>query len=86
MGLKLGDLSPVAGIVTGKGMFGKMVHGGDDDKDKEKKQAEQLEQAEQLKQQGMKKGGKVKKMAKGGTASSRADGCCVKGKTRGKMM
>jgi len=24
-------------------------------------------------------------MAKGGTASSRADGCCVKGKTRGKM-
>ena len=29
----------------------------------------------------------VKKQAKGGmTASSRADGCCVKGKTRGKMM
>jgi hypothetical protein len=27
-----------------------------------------------------------KKMAKGGTASSRADGCCVKGKTRGKMV
>jgi hypothetical protein len=24
-------------------------------------------------------------MKKGGTASSRADGCCVKGKTRGKM-
>ena len=32
----------------------------------------------------MKKGGKVKvkKMAKGGTASSRADGCAVRGKTR----
>jgi hypothetical protein len=28
----------------------------------------------------------VKKMAKGGSASSRADGCCVKGKTRGKML
>jgi hypothetical protein len=27
-----------------------------------------------------------KKMAKGGTASSRADGCCVKGKTRGTMV
>jgi hypothetical protein len=26
------------------------------------------------------------KMAKGGSASSRADGCCVKGKTRGKML
>ncbi len=24
--------------------------------------------------------------ASGGTASSRADGCCVKGKTRGKMV
>lgn len=27
-----------------------------------------------------------KKMAKGGSASSRADGCCIKGKTRGKMI
>jgi len=27
-----------------------------------------------------------KKMAKGGTASSRADGCAQRGKTRGKMM
>ena len=27
----------------------------------------------------------VKKMAKGGTASSRADGCAIRGKTRGKM-
>ena len=29
-----------------------------------------------------KKGGTVKKMAKGGTASSRADGCAVRGKTK----
>ena len=28
----------------------------------------------------------VKKMASGGSASSRADGCCTKGKTRGKMI
>jgi len=28
----------------------------------------------------------VKNMAKGGSASSRADGCCTKGKTRGKMV
>ena len=36
----------------------------------------------------MKKGGRVKKMAGGGmtkSASSRADGCAVRGKTRGKM-
>jgi hypothetical protein len=32
-----------------------------------------------------KKGGAVKKMAKGGTASSRADGIAVKGKTKGKI-
>lgn len=25
-------------------------------------------------------------MKKGGTASSRADGCCIKGKTKGKML
>jgi hypothetical protein len=37
---------------------------------------------------GMKKGGAVKKMASGGSVSSaskRADGIAVKGKTRGKM-
>ena len=27
-----------------------------------------------------------KGMAKGGSVSSRADGCCIKGKTRGKMI
>jgi hypothetical protein len=37
--------------------------------------------------QGMKRGGKIKKMASGGSvsASRRADGIAIKGKTRGKM-
>lgn len=36
---------------------------------------------------GFKKGGKVKKMAKGGsTASKRADGCATKGKTKGRFV
>jgi hypothetical protein len=38
---------------------------------------------------GMKKGGKVKKMAKGGStgsASKRADGCAQRGKTKGKFV
>ena len=37
---------------------------------------------------GQKNGGsvKAKKMAKGGSASSRADGCAQRGKTRGKMI
>ena len=37
----------------------------------------------------MRKGGKVKKMASGGkvsSASKRADGCAVKGKTKGRMV
>jgi len=38
-----------------------------------------------LKDEGYKKGGAVKKMASGGSASSRADGIAIKGKTRGKM-
>jgi hypothetical protein len=32
------------------------------------------------------KGQPVTKLAKGGTASSRADGCCSKGKTKGTMI
>jgi hypothetical protein len=35
---------------------------------------------------GMKKGGGVKKMAAGGSASKRADGIAQKGKTKGKML
>lgn len=31
-------------------------------------------------------GGSVKKMRSGGSASSRADGCAIRGKTRGKMI
>jgi hypothetical protein len=34
---------------------------------------------------GMKTGGGVKAYAKGGSVSSRADGCCQRGKTRGMM-
>lgn len=32
------------------------------------------------------KGGSIKKMAAGGSASKRADGCATKGKTKGKMV
>jgi hypothetical protein len=38
-----------------------------------------------LEERGLKHGGKVKKMASGGSASKRADGIAQKGKTRGKM-
>lgn len=32
------------------------------------------------------KGGKIKKYAKGGSVSARADGCAQRGKTKGKMV
>lgn len=35
---------------------------------------------------GMKTGGAVKAFAKGGSVSSRADGCAQRGKTRGKIV
>ena len=35
---------------------------------------------------GRKAGGTVKKMAKGGSVSKRADGCAMKGKTKGRMV
>ena len=85
MGIQIGDVSPLAGVMTGKGMIGKLASAGglgllpavisrdaqSDDEEKRKKQAAG---------EPMKKGGKVS------SASSRADGCAVKGKTRGTMI
>ena len=43
--------------------------------------------ADKARQQAMAASAQGRPMKKGGmTASSRADGCCVKGKTRGKMV
>ena len=40
-----------------------------------------------MKKKGYRNGGKVKKMARGGSsASRRADGCAVKGKTKGRVV
>jgi hypothetical protein len=59
-------------------------------KAKPQKLPEPMPMADFLKQQaqqaqGMKHGGSVKKMASGGSASSRGDGVAQRGKTRGKM-
>lgn len=40
----------------------------------------------ELKPELKKKGGMIKKYSKGGTASSRADGCATKGKTKGRIV
>ena len=85
--MKLGDVSPLAGLVTGEGLMGKLTSLGglglvtdairDDEEKRKKKEAENGVAPTGAP---MKKGGKVS------SASSRADGCCIKGKTRGKMV
>ena len=85
MGIEIGDVSPLAGMISGKGLMGELAAKGamgllpraiakdaySDEEEKRKKQAAGAP---------MKKGGKVS------SASSRADGCAVKGKTRGKIV
>lgn len=133
MGIKLGDISPFAGMVSGKGLFGKglgamnkalgpmagiapRMAGAAQKKNARRAAAEAeimaMRQADfnakrnaaagirarpmvedvMVAQEApagatMRKGGKVKKMAKGGsTASKRADGCATKGKTKGRFV
>ena len=133
MGIKLGDISPLAGAISGKGMFGKGLGAmnkalgpmagimprmaGAAQKRTARRAATAAEVAAMQKAEFdakraaasgmrgrpvmnevmvaeeapagamMRKGGKVKKMAKGGsTASKRADGCATKGKTKGRFI
>jgi hypothetical protein len=91
MGIKLGDISPLAGVVTGKGAFGNLANSGAlglgaalvSNKDKGQEVAEAAaakKEAIAKKLAGMKKGGSVS------SASKRADGCATKGKTKGRML
>ena len=134
MGIKLGDISPFAGMVSGKGIFGKglgamnkalgpmagiapRMAGAAQKKTARRAAAEDeimaMRQADFNAKRAaasgmrarpmmeevmvaeeapagapmMRKGGKVKKMAKGGsTASKRGDGCATKGKTKGRFV
>ena len=81
--MKLNDFSPLAGIATGEGLMGKLTQHGmlgavaeaiRRDREKDKQQPGVAPAS------GMKSGGKVS------SASKRADGCCKRGKTRGKIV
>lgn len=93
----LGTISPLYGLATGRGAFGKLADSGmagviptmlsQQRKKKDGTPMTPTEEAAAVKTATpMKKGGKVKKMASGGSASKRADGCAIRGKTRGKMV
>jgi hypothetical protein len=100
MGFKLGDISPVVGMATGEGMTGNLIrqgvggvlpmmiarnaYEGKEEEEKKRKEAEAEAAAAGMEAQGtgMKKGGKVKVSS----ASKRADGCAIKGKTKGRMV
>jgi hypothetical protein len=119
MGIKLGDISPLAGAISGKGMFGKglgamnralgpmagimpRLAGSAQKKNAAKRAAMEIEMQKGAGMRGRpmvedvmmaeeaptrRKVGKVKKMAKGGSAASkRADGCATKGKTKGRFV
>jgi hypothetical protein len=87
----LGSLSPAYGMMTGHGAFGQMADSGlggiipsamAQQRRKKKDGTEMTVEEEKMtvNAQPMKKGGMVS------SASKRADGCAVRGKTRGKIV
>jgi hypothetical protein len=85
-----GSLSPAYGMATGHGAFGKLADSGlggvvptmlSQERKKKKDGAPMTKEEENAAgATGMKKGGKVS------SASKRADGCAVRGKTKCKMV
>lgn len=87
--MKLGDISPLAGIATGEGMIGKLAGKGGLGLLPAAIARNAQEEEEERKRRGaggMKKGGKVKSRPKNSSASSRADGIAIKGKTKGRFV
>ena len=99
----IGSISPLAGLVSGRGAFGTFTR----KKSKEEEEEDKVVKPTKGGATNMRKGGKlpdltgdgkvtradvlkgrgVKGFAKGGsTASKRADGCAVNGKTKGKFV
>ena len=75
----LGTLSPLIGAITGKGSFGRLINGKEEEEEKEKEEgnAGKVPQvASQGNQVTYKKGGSV----------TRADGAAKRGKTKGRTV
>jgi hypothetical protein len=87
---KLNPLKVLLGPLAGGTIYDSPiahVFGIKDPAEKRRLAAEAEAEAKKGAAPGMKHGGAVKKMAKGGsTASKRADGCATKGKTKGRFV
>lgn len=97
--LEGGDVSPLAGAITGKGMFGKALGKGlrnvsplgrmisDAQRKKKEAAAGAIAQAAQPGSQSMKAQGMagMTPMYGGGAVKKKRDGCAIKGKTKGTM-
>ena len=89
----LGTISPVYGMMSGQGAFGKLADSGlggvipavlaqQRRKKRDGTEMTAAEEAAASQAPAMRKGGKVKMKS----ASARADGCAIRGKTRGKIV
>lgn len=74
----MGSISPAYGIATGEGLFGKVPGAGKGVKSFSPVMS--LMDDDNDKKKDFKAGGKVS-----GPHKHRGDGCCIKGKTRGRM-
>ena len=103
--MKIGDISPLGALISGKGALADVSRGGgfgllpylatkgrgEDEKkvtvlEEEKPKRRMRGRGRGMNRPGMKRGGSVKKMAKGGSASKRGDGCAQRGKTKCKII
>lgn len=89
MGFKdiLGTLSPVYGAISGEGAMGKLLNPSEAARIA-KEEADKVAVAEQQRTEArmQKAGATMKKGGKVSSASSRADGCAQRGKTKGRMV
>ena len=84
----MGTLSPAYGMATGEGLFGNAVgtvpaiaqYLRNEEEEKKKRQKDQSGGPARFVGKQMKKGGKVS------SASKRADGCAIRGKTKCKIV
>lgn len=95
--MKAGDLSPLAGMLTGEGMTGELMRDGMGgllpskiaksayERRKEEKDKERNQKAVQGPRRGMKRGGKVKKKSSTSKTKARGVGAATQGVRKAKI-